>query len=310
MLGHVLRLPPHHLAVRRVLGSAGNWVVVVEDAGPGLLGDRKCLLVRLLHLIHRKKAPDEQVLQAGKLAKVPFHGSGGVTRQLQQGVVVRHKERGGGDGEGKQPAGRIGTRQGEPAAVAVPLARCAFAEGVDGEGLLTGRPRMEEEQLSLGCLLVLPLLSESGGLGLRGSEAEGGGRLPIHRVVVVDPGVVAGQAGGQGLQQAGVVRSAGPHVEGSDIGVAAHRLRNEVREGIGVPVAEDGLGDAHPANGRARRPNRGRVGWHRGVVERLPLRKGATTCTGGTCDGRHPIPSKGTSRHWENQAAFEGQEGS
>ena len=62
---------------------------------------------------------------------------------------------------------------------------------------------LEEEQLPLGCLLVPPLLGENGRLGLRGSEAEGGGRLGIHRVgshvVAVDPGVVAGQAGGQEL---------------------------------------------------------------------------------------------------------------
>ena len=96
---------------------------MVEDAGPALLGDRQCLLVRLLHLIPRKKPPDEQVLQAGKLAGVAVHGSGAVTRQLLQGVVVRDKERGGVDGEGKQPAGRIGTRHGEPGAVAVPLPR-------------------------------------------------------------------------------------------------------------------------------------------------------------------------------------------
>ena len=42
-------------------------------------------------------------------------------------------------------------------------------------------PRIEEEQLPLGCLLVPPLLGESGGLGLRGSEAEAGGRLGIHK---------------------------------------------------------------------------------------------------------------------------------
>ena len=101
MLGHVLRLPPHHLAVRRVLSSASNWVVVVEDPGPTLLGDRQCLLVRLLHLILRKKTPDEQVLQAGKLTGVAVHGSGAVTRQLQQGILVRDKQRCGGDGEGK-----------------------------------------------------------------------------------------------------------------------------------------------------------------------------------------------------------------
>ena len=128
--------------------------------------------------------------------------------------------------------------------------------------------------------------------------------------MAVDPGVVARQAGGQGLQQGGVVRSAGPHVEGGDVGVAAHHLRNEVREGTGVPVTKDGLGDAHPANGRARRPSHGGVGGDGGVVERLPLRKGAATCTGGACDGRHPIPSEGIGRHWENRAAFEKQEGS
>ena len=33
-------------------------------------------------------------------------------------------------------------------------------------------------------------------------------------------------------------------------------------------------------------------------------------CTGGACDGRHPIRSEGIGRHWENRAAFEGQEGS
>ena len=70
-----------------------------------------------------KKTPDEQVLQVGKLVGVVVHGSGAITRQLQQGVVVRDKERGGGDGEGKQPAGRIGTRHGEPRTVAVPLPR-------------------------------------------------------------------------------------------------------------------------------------------------------------------------------------------
>ena len=123
MLGHVLRLAPHHLAVRRVLSSASNWAVLVEDAGPALLGDHQCLLVRLLHLILRKTTPDEQVLQAGKLAGVVVHGSGALTRQLQQGVVMRDKERVGGDGEGKQPAGRIGTWHGEPGAVAVPLPR-------------------------------------------------------------------------------------------------------------------------------------------------------------------------------------------
>ena len=77
-----------------------------------------------------------------------------------------------------------------------------------------------------------PLLGESRRLGLRGREAEGGGRLGIHRVgshvMAVDPGVVAGKAGGQGLQQGGVVRSAGPHVESGDLGVAAHYLCNEV----------------------------------------------------------------------------------
>ena len=46
------------------------------------------------------------MLQAGKLAGVAVHGTGAVSRQLQRGVVVRDKERGGGDGEGKQPASR------------------------------------------------------------------------------------------------------------------------------------------------------------------------------------------------------------
>ena len=99
-------------------------------------------------------------------------------------------------------------------------------------------------------------------------------------------------------------------MEGGDVGVAAHRLRNEVREGTGLPVRKDRLGHAHPANGRARRPSDGEVGGDGGVLERMPLRKGAAMCTGGACDGRHPIPSEGTGRHWENRAAFEGQEGS
>ena len=115
--------PPHHVAVQRVLSSASNWAVMVENEGPALLGYRQCLLVRLLHLILRKKTPDEQVLQAGKLARVAVHGSGAVPRQLQQGVVVHDKERGGGGGEGKHPAGRIGTRHGAPGAIAVPLPR-------------------------------------------------------------------------------------------------------------------------------------------------------------------------------------------
>ena len=67
-----------------VLSSAINLAVVVEDAGPALLGDRQCLLVRLVHLIVRKKPLNEQVLQAGKLAGVAVHGSGAATRQLQQ----------------------------------------------------------------------------------------------------------------------------------------------------------------------------------------------------------------------------------
>ena len=46
--------------------------------------------------------------------------------------------------------------------------------------------------------------------------------------MAVDPGVVPGQAGGQGLRQGGVVRSAVPHVESGDVGVAAHRVRYEV----------------------------------------------------------------------------------
>ena len=66
---------------------------------------------------------DEQVLQPGKLAGVADHGRGANTLQLQKGVVVRDKERVAGDGEVKQPVGRIGTRQGEPVAVAVPLPR-------------------------------------------------------------------------------------------------------------------------------------------------------------------------------------------
>ena len=123
MLGHVLRFPPHHLAVRRVLSSASNWAVVVEDASPALHGDHQCLFECVLHLILSKKTADEQVLQAGKLAGVAIHGIGAVTRQLQQRVVVRDKERGGRDAEGKRHVGRIRTRRGEPGAVAVPVPR-------------------------------------------------------------------------------------------------------------------------------------------------------------------------------------------
>ena len=95
---------------------------MVEDAGPTLLGDRQCLLECVIHHILSKKIAAEQVLRARKLARVAAHGSGAVTRQLHQGVV-RDKERGGGDREGKQPAGRIGTGHCGTGAVAVPLPR-------------------------------------------------------------------------------------------------------------------------------------------------------------------------------------------
>ena len=98
------------------------------------------------------------MLQVGKPDGVVVHGSGVVTRRLQQGVVVHDKEQGGGDGKGKQPAGRIGTRHGEPGVIAVPLPRLAPGDGVDGEGLPNGLPRIKEEQLPLGGLLVPPLL--------------------------------------------------------------------------------------------------------------------------------------------------------
>ena len=84
----------------------------------------------------------------------------------------------------------------------------------------------------LAASLCHPSLAKVAGLGFVEGKRKGGGRLGFHRVgshvVAVDPGVVAEQAGGQGLQQGGVVRSAGPHVESGDVGVAAHGLNNEV----------------------------------------------------------------------------------
>ena len=172
------------------------------------------------------------MLQAGKLTRVAVHGTGAVTRQLQQRILVRDKQRRGGDGEGKEPAGRIRTRDGEPGTVSVPFPRRATGERVDGQRLLTGLPRIEEEELPLCRLLVPPLLGESRRLGLRRSEAEGGGRLGVDRVrshvMAMDPRVVARKAGRQGLQQGGVVRSAGPHMESGDLGVPAHYLCHEV----------------------------------------------------------------------------------
>ena len=97
------------------------------------------------------------------------------------------------------------------------------------------------------------ILAEGGGLGLGGGEAEAGGGVGIHRTgiheVVVDAGVVTGHVGGQRLNKGPVVPRAGPQVEGGDVGVAAYRLCDKVGQHAGVPVAEDALGDAHPANG-------------------------------------------------------------
>ena len=84
----------------------------------------------------------------------------------------------------------------------------------------------------LAASLCHPSLAKVAGLGFVEAKRRVVGGSEIHRVgslvVDVDPGVVAGQAGGQGLQHGGVVRSARPHVESGDLGVAAHRLRNAV----------------------------------------------------------------------------------
>ena len=112
-------------------------------------------------------------------------------------------------------------------------------ERVDGEGLLPGLPGVEEEQLPLGRVVVPGLPVEGGKLGLDGGEAEAGGGLGIHRmgshVVAVDAGVVGGHAAGQRLNKGPIVPRGGPQVEGSDGGLAAHRLHDEVGKHVRAP---------------------------------------------------------------------------
>ena len=81
-------------------------------------------------------------------------------------------------------------------------------------------------------------------------EASGGGQDPLGGRPCSGCGCGNGRwaAGGQGFNKGAVVPEGEPQVEGGDVGVAAHRLYNEVRHHRGVPITKDELGDAHRAS--------------------------------------------------------------
>ena len=136
------------------------------------------------------------------------------------------------------------------------------------------------------------------GLGLVEAKRRLVGGVGIHRMgghaVAVDAGVVGWHAGGQGLNKGPIVPGGGPQVEGGDGGVAAHRLRDEVGQHAAVSVAEDGLGNAHLANGGARWPSHSGSGGGDGVVEDLAVGKGAPTCPGGVYNNLDPTSGERT----------------
>ena len=126
-------------------------------------------------------------------------------------------------------------------------------------------------------------------------------------VVAVDAGAVVGHAGGQQLDKGPIVPEVGPQVEGGDGGVAAHRLRDGVGHHAGVPVVEDGLGDAHPANGGTGWPSHSGSG---GVVKGLAVGKGAPMCAGGVCESLDLTNGERTVGHGARRGTLHAQEGS
>ena len=126
-----------------------------------------------------------------------------------------------------------------------------------------------------------------------------GGGADIHRMggnaMAVDGGVVAGHGGGQRLNKGATIPGGGLQVKGGDGPVAVHRLRDEVGQHAGVPVAEHGLGDAHPATGGTGWPRHGNSRGGDGVVEGLAVGKGGRVGSMGSAAAVTQLVEKGRS---------------
>ena len=120
-------------------------------------------------------------------------------------------------------------------------------------------------------------------------------------VVVVDADVLPRHAGGQRLNKGPIVPRGGPQVEGGDGGFAARRLRYEVRQHAGVPVAKDGLGDIHRLNDGTGWPSQGGSGSSDSVAKGLAVGKGATSCASGDCDSLDPTSGERTVGHGDRR---------